>query len=439
MHSGGRRHKTVAQQKTRSRPPRYSPVRPTFHQNRARAGAFRRPPSQNRRATENAESSTLKFANTARFSSDQNETRPGVARDAERARRRSISALGAARNQLSPFAPRKDVFFAERKQLSDQLFSRNSLLARGRRSCPLGLIGMLVTIGTVERSIAPRIYDARGVGRVEMSWEDSARAAGASEGKSEILLLGDSRIKLGLLPRVLHDQLGFSVYNLGMLGGQAPGNYFLLRRVLDRGSRPRAIVVDYSESLLRSAPGQNAACWADRFGWRDGVAVAWHSTDPALAVSAALHALLPGWCDGRDRGRLLGLGAKTATLTAAPDDRRVFERNWRQNDGVRWRRGRLCGSMKRRGRPAEPGVLIRQTPITLINYCACGKLIASAFSGSCLRRFPNAGSACAERRERLVPEVRSRAPCGIFKPDCPRRRASYLGPGFVPRRPARQS
>ena len=193
---------------------------------------------------------------------------------------------------------------------------------------------MLVTIGTVERCIAPRAHDARCVGRVEMSWEDSARAAGASEGQSEILLLGDSRIKLGLLPRVLHDQLGFSVYNLGALGGQAPGSYFLLRRVLDRGSRPRAIVVDYSESLLKCAPGQNAACWADRFGWRNGVAVAWHSTDPALAVSAALHALLPDWCDGRDRGRLFGLGAKTATLAAGPDDRRVFERNWRQNDGA---------------------------------------------------------------------------------------------------------
>ncbi len=37
----------------------------------ARGGAFQRPPSQNRRATENAESCTSKFANTARFSPDR--------------------------------------------------------------------------------------------------------------------------------------------------------------------------------------------------------------------------------------------------------------------------------------------------------------------------------------------------------------------------------
>ena len=209
------------------------------------------------------------------------------------------------------------------------------LFAGCRRSCPLGLLGMLATIGIVEQCVAPRMQDASRVGRVEMSWEEAARAAGGSEGQSEILLLGDSRIKLGLLPRVLHEQLGLSVYNLGTLGGQAPGSYFLLRRVLERGSRPRAIVVDYSESLLKCAPGQNAACWADRFGWRDGVEVAWHSADPALGVSAALHGLLPGWCDGRDRSLVFGFAAKTPhRLAAADDDRRVFERNWRQNRGA---------------------------------------------------------------------------------------------------------
>jgi hypothetical protein len=212
---------------------------------------------------------------------------------------------------------------------------KSRMFARGRRSYPLGLIGMLVTIGTVERWFAPRIHDAGSVGRVELSWEQAARAAGGAEAESEVLLLGDSRIKLGLLPRVLHERLGFSVYNLATLGGQAPGSYFLLRRVLERGVRPRAIVVDYSESLLTFAPGRNAACWADRFGWRECLEVAWHSADAGLGISAALHGLLPGWCDGRDRSPISGLAAKAATRMATEDDdRRVFERNWRQNRGA---------------------------------------------------------------------------------------------------------
>ena len=149
-----------------------------------------------------------------------------------------------------------------------------------------------------------------------------------------MLCLGDSRIKLGLLPRVLEDRLGVSAYNLGILGGQAPASYFLLRKVLERGIRPRAILVDFSESLLSFSPSRNAACLADWLGRRESLEVAWHSRDPSLALSTALHALLPGWCDQSDRGALLRLGSRPAAVSSLPDDPRVFERNWQKNRGA---------------------------------------------------------------------------------------------------------
>ena len=79
-------------------------------------------------------------------------------------------------------------------------------------------------------------------------------------------------------------------------------------RVLERGLRPRAILVDFAEDLLSLAPGLNPACWADSLGRRESLEVAWHSRDPALAISTGLHWLLPNWCDQNHRQQLFGLG-----------------------------------------------------------------------------------------------------------------------------------
>jgi hypothetical protein len=200
--------------------------------------------------------------------------------------------------------------------------------------CPLGLIGMLAMIGAMECFVAPRANVSAPIRRVELSWQDSARAALSALGHADVLCLGDSRIKLGLLPRVLEHRLGVSAYNLGMLGAQAPSSYFLLQRVLERGIRPRALIVDFSENLLTFAPSRNAVCWADWMGWRESLDVAWQSEDPALAVSTALHGLLPGWCDQSDRSPLLGFGSKMGASSYPADDSRIFERNWRMNRGA---------------------------------------------------------------------------------------------------------
>jgi hypothetical protein len=169
---------------------------------------------------------------------------------------------------------------------------------------------------------------------VELCWQESARAARGLEADSDVLCFGDSVIKLGILPRVLEDRLGVSAYNLGVLGGQAPTSYFLLRRVLEQGIRPRAILINFSENLLAGSPTASAACWASSIGWRESLDVAWHSKDPAVAVSSVFHGFFPGWCDQRDWSPLLTFGAHKKSGTVSADDPRVFERNWLVNRGA---------------------------------------------------------------------------------------------------------
>jgi hypothetical protein len=193
---------------------------------------------------------------------------------------------------------------------------------------------MAFLVAAIECLAAPRIRELDGFTRVEKSWQAATCAAEGPDGRAEILCLGDSLVKLGILPRVLANRLSGTAYNLGVLGGQAPNSYFLLRKVLEKGNHPRALVVDFSENLLAFSPSQNAACWSHLHGWRDSLDVAWHAADPALAISTGLHRLLPGWCDQSQRHRLFAGASRGKTMMQPADAPGVFERNWRFNLGA---------------------------------------------------------------------------------------------------------
>jgi hypothetical protein len=142
-------------------------------------------------------------------------------------------------------------------------------------------------------------------------------------------------VKLGILPRVLEERLGTSAYNLAVLGGQAPGSYYLLRRVLENGRRPRAVVVNFSALLLAMDPRANVSWWATMADGRDRLELVWRTLDPALAATMTVQGLISSW-SCRDIARTaLGLeGRHPREGGTAPDDLRVFERNWRLNRGA---------------------------------------------------------------------------------------------------------
>jgi hypothetical protein len=140
---------------------------------------------------------------------------------------------------------------------------------------------------------------------------------------------------LGILPRVLEERLGASAYNLAILGGQAPSSYFLLRRVLERGYRPKAVIVNFSALLLAMDPRLNAAGWSTLADGLDGRELAWRTRDPAFAAALSVPSLIPSW-SFRDAVRTaVALESHVAPNGGEErDDLRVFERNWRLNRGA---------------------------------------------------------------------------------------------------------
>src|SRR5690349_5489229 len=84
--------------------------------------------------------------------------------------------------------------------------------ATRRRAVPAGLLGALGLVLAVESFVAGR--PLRFLDVPSLSRRFSARAAEREAPGRELLLLGDSLVKVGLVPEVLAGRSGRSAYNL---------------------------------------------------------------------------------------------------------------------------------------------------------------------------------------------------------------------------------
>jgi hypothetical protein len=109
---------------------------------------------------------------------------------------------------------------------------------------------MLVLVLAAE--VGLRRYEARRMPAQCQEWKNLNRLVKIARG-SDVVALGDSLIKNGVLPQSVESRLGpgHRVHNLAANGGPAPASYFLLRRLIDSGHPPRAVVVD-GQSLTHS-------------------------------------------------------------------------------------------------------------------------------------------------------------------------------------------
>src|SRR5262249_14227393 len=61
----------------------------------------------------------------------------------------------------------------------------------------------------------------------------------------QVLCLGDSQVKFGIDPWTIEGGSGFRARNLAIASSPTPTSYLLLRRALDAGARPSAILVGH--------------------------------------------------------------------------------------------------------------------------------------------------------------------------------------------------
>jgi hypothetical protein len=173
--------------------------------------------------------------------------------------------------------------------------------------------------------------------RLGASWRSAFHDAVRSESRADILCFGDSLIKLGILPRVLEDRLDQSAYNLAVLGGQPPTSHFLLRRVLESGHRPRALIVNFSPLLLGMDPRVGLEWWATLPTAGERLELARRIGDPALSGSLIVHGAIATLTWRNAFRTALGFSSfEPAREEARParDELRALLRNWRLNRGA---------------------------------------------------------------------------------------------------------
>ena len=158
---------------------------------------------------------------------------------------------------------------------------------------PVGLLGMLALIVAVEAAIAGLRADL--ISPLLEDWHIAARAAGTKAPGCDVLCFGDSLVKYGVLPRVIRRRAGLRAYNLATSGGTMPSSYFLFRRALDAGARPRAVVVDFAALMLADSGPPKLLNYSELGTVRDCLDLAWTARDAGFFASSALGKLLPSF------------------------------------------------------------------------------------------------------------------------------------------------
>ena len=206
-----------------------------------------------------------------------------------------------------------------------------ALPTRRRSSIPWGLAGMLGLLAMVESSLGRREDDFANY--IVSSWGRGRVAARSEAPRAGVVCFGDSLMKLGVSPQVMEPTLGRPAYNCAVIGGSAPSTYMLVRRAIESGARPAAIVVDYDPYLLTGLPTANLREWAELAGPREAVEVAWALRDASFLGELALRKALVSYRQ-RPKVRENIAAALHGDPSPTPELLRAHWRNWRVNRGA---------------------------------------------------------------------------------------------------------
>ena len=200
-----------------------------------------------------------------------------------------------------------------------------------RTRWPLGLVGMLALVATVEATLAR--HPLRFTDTASLSWRLGVEAVPREAGRCEVACLGDSLVKLGVIPEVIHAGSGRSTYNFAMAQAPAPATYFLLRRLLGAGGKPSALIVDFKPSVLAGGPRYSIRHWQTVLDPRECLELARDSRNAGMMVEIILGRLLPSYRDRLEvrEAVVSALKGETAPTYAT---NRLAERNWGKNLGA---------------------------------------------------------------------------------------------------------
>ncbi len=196
---------------------------------------------------------------------------------------------------------------------------------------PWGALGTIGLIVAIECAVARNWLDFSDP--VSLSWTYSVRAAETQAPGSDVLCLGDSLVKHGLIPSVIEHVSGRRTVNLSAARAPALMTYSVFQRALEAGARPSAIVIDAKPAVQLGGPEFNARGWQGVVTVRDALELLEMTRNTSFVASTLMGRLLPSL-----RSRLEVQSCLLAALRGETDRlhsiNRVLWRNWTVNRGA---------------------------------------------------------------------------------------------------------
>jgi hypothetical protein len=162
---------------------------------------------------------------------------------------------------------------------------------------PIGLVGALLAAAAFELWLSTRRHEFTPM--LPAAFHYAYDRAGQVQGH-KVLLFGDSQVKHGIDPRAISQTHG-PTFNLACNGARPIVSWALLKRALDAGARPDAVVVDFQTTLLQQDPTNDVAGLAEVLSVPDAWRLAHRARQPVLFAQLMAHRL-PS-LSGRDRLR----------------------------------------------------------------------------------------------------------------------------------------
>ena len=206
-----------------------------------------------------------------------------------------------------------------------------SCLCRAPGPRSRGVVGMIGLIVAIECFIGRNWLNF--TDPASLSWRYSAESVKTESPGCELLCLGDSLIKHGLLPGVIAEETGRRTVNLSAARAPALLTYFLLRRALDAGARPRAIIINAKPAVLLAGPEFNARYWQEVLTPREALEFSLMTRDGPFMLATFMGRLLPS-LRARLEIRSQVMAAVRGETDPIPGMNRILLRNWTVNGGA---------------------------------------------------------------------------------------------------------
>jgi hypothetical protein len=206
---------------------------------------------------------------------------------------------------------------------------RNSPTCPG--AIPWGFVGMIGLIVVIECFVGRNWLDFSDP--ASLSWRFSAAAVATESPGGELLCLGDSLIKHGLLPGVIENETGRRTVNLSAARAPTLLTYFFLRRALDAGARPRAIIINAKPAVLLAGPEFNARYWQEVITPRECLEFSLVARNSPFILATIVGRLVPS-LRSRLEIRSQVMAAIRGDTDPIPEMNRILLRNWTVNGGA---------------------------------------------------------------------------------------------------------